>query len=136
LIIKKQINIDFNINQKDEFDKKYIGDNQPPKKQIAIITDNHSILLYSAKKKNAKVIAEYSTLKPATNSASASGRSNGALFVSANKEIKKTTQPGNKGKKNQVLLFCWLTISIKLYEFEHNAIGSSNNPIETSYEIN
>jgi len=86
------------INQNEEFGKILKGDNQPPKKHIAIITDNHSILLYSAKKNNAKVIAEYSTLKPATSSASASGKSNGALFVSANKEMKNTTQVGNKGK--------------------------------------
>jgi len=83
-----------------------IGESQPPKKQIAIITDNHNILLYSAKKNNAKVIAEYSTLKPATNSASASGKSNGARLVSANNEIKKTIQVGNKGKQNHVPKFC------------------------------
>jgi hypothetical protein len=35
------------------------------------------ILLYSAKKKSAKPIAEYSTLYPETSSASASGRSKG-----------------------------------------------------------
>jgi hypothetical protein len=46
------------------------------------------ILLYSAKKKKANRIDEYSKLYPATNSASASGRSNGALLVSASKTIK------------------------------------------------
>jgi len=64
------------------------------------------MLLYSAKKNNAKVIAEYSTLKPATSSASASGRSKGARFVSANNEIKNTTHVGKSGKKNQVLKLC------------------------------
>jgi hypothetical protein len=43
---------------------------------------------YSAKKNKAKPILEYSTLKPETNSDSASGKSKGARFVSANIEIK------------------------------------------------
>jgi hypothetical protein len=71
-----------------------------------MITDSHNILLYSAKKNSANVIAEYSTLKPATNSASASGKSNGARFVSANREIKKITHDGNNGKQNQEPIFC------------------------------
>ena len=41
------------------------------------------ILLYSAKKNKTKPTAEYSTLYPETNSASASGKSKGCLFVSA-----------------------------------------------------
>jgi len=45
------------------------------------------ILIFSPKKNCAKVIAEYSTKYPATNSASASGKSKGGLFVSARAEI-------------------------------------------------
>jgi hypothetical protein len=41
------------------------------------------MLEYSAIKNNEKLTAEYSVLYPDTNSASASGKSNGALFVSA-----------------------------------------------------
>jgi hypothetical protein len=41
------------------------------------------ILVYSPKKKKTKPIAECSVKKPATNSLSASGKSNGARFVSA-----------------------------------------------------
>ena len=128
----KQITIVLKINQNDELGNRLTGDSQPPKKQIAIITDSHNILLYSAKKNSAKVMAEYSTLKPATSSASASGRSNGARLVSANNEIKNTTQVGNNGKQNHVPIFCWLTISIKLNELEQTAIGSNSRPIETS----
>jgi len=40
------------------------------------------------KKKKPKVIAEYSTLYPETNSASASGKSKGGRLVSANVDIK------------------------------------------------
>jgi len=102
---------------------------------MTIIIDSHNILLYSAKKKRAKVIAEYSTLKPATNSASASGKSNGALFVSASKDIKNTTHTGNSGKQNHVPNFCCCTISIKLKELAQIEIGNNNKPIDTSYEI-
>ena len=99
------------------------------------MTDNHSILLYSARKNNANVIAEYSTLNPATSSASASGKSKGARFVSASKEIKKTMHVGSNGKQNQVPILCWLTISIRLKEFAQIEIGNNNKPIDTSYEI-
>jgi len=97
-----------------------------------MITDNHNILLYSAKKNNANVIAEYSTLKPATSSASASGRSNGARFVSAKREIKNTTHVGSNGKQNQVPIDCCLTISIRLNEFAQIEIGNRSKPIDTS----
>ena len=93
------------------------------------------MLLYSARKNKAKVIAEYSTLNPATNSASASGKSNGARLVSAKSEIKNTTHVGNKGKQNHVPILCWFTISIKLNEFAQIEIGRRSKPIETSYEI-
>lgn len=113
-----------------------MGDNQPPKKHIDIIIESHSMLLYSAKKKSANVIAEYSTLKPATSSASASGRSKGALFVSAKRDIKKTMHTGNNGKQNHTPTCCCRTISSKLKEFAQMVIGKSSRPMETSYEIN
>ena len=51
--------------------------NHPPKNSIETKAPIKSILAYSPKKNRAKVIAEYSTLYPDTNSASASGRSKG-----------------------------------------------------------
>jgi len=87
-IIKKHITRDFRINHKGESPNRLKGANQPPKKQIDITTESHNMLLYSAKKNKAKVKEEYSTLYPATISASASGKSNGDLFVSANNEKK------------------------------------------------
>jgi len=83
---------------------------QPPKKRIVEIQLIDSILPYSAKKNNAKDIAEYSTLYPATSSASASGKSNGVLFVSASEHITKSTQNGNRGKTNQTPMDCSFTI--------------------------
>ena len=71
--------------------------NQPPKKQIATMHDIIIIELYSAKKKSAKPILEYSTLKPDTNSDSASGKSNGARFVSARILIRNIINSGKKG---------------------------------------
>jgi len=93
------------------------------------------MLLYSAKKNIANVIEEYSTLYPATISASASGKSNGARFVSAKTEIKKIIKIGNNGTQYQTVR-CFSTISIKLNEFEQAAIGNKSKAIETSYEIN
>lgn len=51
--------------------------NHPPQNKITVNEHIKIILLYSAKKNNAKLIAEYSTLYPETSSASASGKSNG-----------------------------------------------------------
>jgi len=75
----------------------------PPKKRIVVIEEIKIILLYSAKKNKANPIAEYSTLYPDTSSASASGKSNGCLFVSANAHIKKSTKTGNKGNANHIV---------------------------------
>jgi|TARA_B100000768_G_scaffold179470_1_gene197211 hypothetical protein len=54
---------------------------------------------YSAKKNKANPILAYSTLKPETSSDSASGKSKGALFVSAKIEIKNIRHNGEKGIK-------------------------------------
>jgi hypothetical protein len=78
-------------------------DVQPPKKIIVVKTHVIIIFEYSAKKNNAKPIAEYSTLYPETNSASASGKSKGALFVSANEEIKNNKNKPNCGIINQIV---------------------------------
>jgi hypothetical protein len=78
----------------------------PPKKKITNKLDINNIFAYSPKKNAANKIAEYSTLYPATSSASASGKSNGALLVSAKIEIKNIIEIGNNGKINQILSFC------------------------------
>ena len=76
-------------------------DNHPPKN---IKTVNRLIAIiepYSAKKNNAKPILEYSTLKPETNSDSASGKSKGARFVSAKIDIKNIIKSGKNGIKKK-----------------------------------
>ena len=75
---------------------------------MAVRADINTILQYSAKKKNTKIIPECSVKNPATSSDSASGRSNGVRLVSAKTEIKNIINKGSKGIKNQIL--CWLSI--------------------------
>jgi hypothetical protein len=60
----------------------------PPKNNIEVIQLNNTIELYSAKKKKTNGTELCSVKKPATNSDSASCKSNGVLLVSAKIEIK------------------------------------------------
>ena len=69
----------------------------PPKNRIAVSVLINTIEQYSAKKKKTKIIEECSVKNPATNSLSASGRSNGVRFVSASAEIKKIIAIGSSG---------------------------------------
>lgn len=75
---------------------------QPPINKITVIALIKIIALYSAKKNNAKPMLEYSTLKPLTSSLSASGRSNGARFVSAKTLIINMKKIGKKGTKKKI----------------------------------
>ena len=88
---------------------------------------------YSPRKNRVKPIAEYSTLYPATNSASASGRSKGARFVSAKHEIKNKTSKGNNGTQNQIGC-CANTTSVKFKDPTHKSTVIQIRPIETSYD--
>jgi len=131
----KQKNNTLTIYQKPKGKKPINGPNQPPRKNNVIINAKINILPYSPKKNRAKVILEYSTLNPATNSASASGRSNGVRLVSANIEIKKATKSGAKANSNQPAS-CWKnTISVKLNEFTSRIMGKMIKLNEISYEI-
>src|SRR5690606_5235757 len=107
------------------------GANHPPKNKITTRLLINNIFPYSPKKNRAKPIAEYSTLYPETNSASASGKSNGCLFVSANAEIKNSKNAGNRGIKYQILR-CAYIISFKLNEPAHITTVTIIKPIDTS----
>jgi len=72
---------------------------QPARKSIALRSEIIIILPYSARKNIENTIDEYSTLYPATNSASASGRSKGVRLVSAIEEIKKIIAAGSRGRR-------------------------------------
>ena len=93
IILCRLINVSFTNNS---------GITYPPKNRIAVNTDTNTIEQYSARKKNTKIIALCSVKNPATSSDSASGRSNGVRFVSANAEIKKIIASGSKGTTYQI----------------------------------
>jgi hypothetical protein len=79
--------------------KEFENDNQPPRNNKTVIRLIKIIEPYSARKNKANPILAYSTLNPETNSDSASGKSNGARFVSAKIEIKNIRKSGKKGIK-------------------------------------
>jgi hypothetical protein len=106
----------------------------PPKKNNVVKVHIKIMLLYSAKKNKAKPIAEYSTLYPDTNSASASGKSKGCLFVSAKVQTKKIKNIGNNGRAKYVL-YCAFTISVKFSDPAHKITDNKVTPIGISYEI-
>ena len=89
------------------------------------------IFAYSPRKNNAKDMLLYSTKKPATNSLSPSGRSNGARLVSASVEMKKITNIGKSGIKNQ-RFSCAVTISFRLSEPTQSSTVTITNPMLTS----
>jgi len=84
---------------------------QPPKKKAEKITDKLNILPYSAKKKSANVIEEYSTLYPATISASAYGKSKGVRFVSAKQAIPKIIANGKQGTTYHINSCCAIIVT-------------------------
>src|SRR5213594_2869986 len=67
------------------------GPCQPPSHRVVTMPDTTVTSPYSATKKSPQRMPEYSVRKPATSSDSASGRSNGFLFVSASPAMKYVT---------------------------------------------
>src|ERR687894_1058447 len=78
-----------------------IGDSQPPRNRIVPRAHIPMMATYSPSMNRRKGVEEYSTMKPATSSDSASGRSKGGRFVSAIAEMKKITNIGNRGSQYQ-----------------------------------
>src|ERR1043165_525260 len=76
-----------------------MGDCQPPKNITAVSAEMSSMFMYSARKKSAKAMPEYSIMWPATISDSPSTTSNGARLVSATPETKYTTSIGSSGSQ-------------------------------------
>ncbi len=89
------------------------------------------ILLYSARKKSANPLAEYSTLYPDTSSASASGRSKGCRLVSASVVTKKIIKIGNRGTASQRLA-CPSTIVDRFSVPESSSSDTRVAPRDTS----
>src|SRR3954453_10442666 len=113
-----------------------IGGSQPPRNRIVPIAHMVRIAMYSPRKKSRNGVDEYSTANPATNSDSASTRSNGGRLVSASADTKKMTNIGNSGSQNQLnipQLPSWAsTIAERLSEPTHKSTVMITKPIETS----
>src|SRR6266852_821503 len=115
-----------------------IGGSQPPMNRIAAIAHIVVIATYSPSMNKRYGVEEYSTMKPATSSDSASTRSNGGRLVSASAETKKTTNSGNSGSQYHCNMpqgpACACTILVRLSEPAHRSTEMKTKPIETSYE--
>ena len=79
------------------FYEKYADDEVIEPVYAHIINEMINRLMYSAKKKKANLIPEYSVWKPAVSSDSASAKSKGPRFVSAVPAIKKTINATKEG---------------------------------------
>lgn len=77
---------------------------QPPKKSKVEMELIIKMLPYSAMKIAANSTEAYSTLLPATSSASASIKSNGVRLVSADEVITKSNHIGNSGSIYQICI--------------------------------
>src|SRR5205809_234961 len=78
-----------------------IGACQPPKNITTVSAEISIMFMYSAMKKSANLIPEYSTMWPATISDSPSTTSKGARLVSATPETKYTPSIGRSGSQFQ-----------------------------------
>src|SRR6185436_11432870 len=77
------------------------GARQPPRNSVVASAETVTMLTYSARKNSANLSDEYSVWKPPTSSDSASGRSNGARFVSPTIAITNTAKLGINSQPNQ-----------------------------------
>src|SRR3954468_6313617 len=121
-----------------------IGACQPPKNMTAVSAEISSMFMYSARKKSAKVMPEYSIMWPATISDSPSTTSKGARLVSAMPETKYTTSIGRSGSQfhdmklaprsaNQPLA-CASTMSERFRLPDTMSTTTSAKPIASSYD--
>src|SRR6202162_1262705 len=78
----------------------------PPRNRMVAMALTVTIFAYSAMKNDANFMLLYSVWKPATNSFSASGRSNGMRLVSANAAIRNTKKPKICGAGNCRIVHC------------------------------
>src|SRR5919198_460707 len=81
--------------------QKSTGGSQPPRKRIVVSEHIRTTAAYSPSMNIMYGAEPYSTMKPATSSDSASGRSKGGRLVSASAEMKNTMNIGNSGSQYQ-----------------------------------
>src|SRR4051812_30993862 len=105
---------------------------QPPRKSTAKRPDSMMTFMYSPRKNSRNGVEEYSTMKPATSSDSASSRSNGGRWVSASVEMKKTIAMGNRMvNRNQPCAWA-ITMAERFSEPANSSTVMSTKPMETS----
>src|ERR1700760_3060894 len=96
---------EFNRNQMTQGTQFWIqistGGSQPPRKRIVVSEHISTMAAYSPSMNIMESDEPYSTMKPATSSDSASGRSKGGRLVSASAEMKKTMNIGNRHSQFQ-----------------------------------
>src|ERR1700745_779291 len=78
------------------------GGSRPPRNRMVVSAHIPVSDTYSPSMNSRYGVEEYSTMKPATSSDSASGKSKGGLFVSANADTKKMMNIGNSGSQYQL----------------------------------
>src|SRR5262245_3513167 len=92
---KKMRSESFAKNQRNLSESGSQGPFHPPRNSVVAMQQIESTFANSPRKKSPNFMLEYSVWNPATSSASASGRSNGARFVSANAVIMKIPKDTN-----------------------------------------
>src|SRR3954471_11201651 len=111
---------------------------QPPKNSVAISALVVTMFAYSAMKNIENFIALYSEWYPAMSSDSASGRSNGKRFVSANAAIMKMknarVQPKKFHANGQAPVVCCSTIALSDTFPDNSSTGIVAIPIAISYD--
>src|SRR5664279_195114 len=110
------------------------GGSHPPRNSTDISAQSRMMLTYSPRKNSRNGVEEYSTMKPATSSDSASSMSNGARWVSASAEMKKIT---NIGKRMEKAFQPWAwarTMSDRFSDPANSSTVMMTKPMETSYD--
>src|ERR1700760_3859743 len=139
---------EFNRNQMTQGTQFWIqistGGSQPPRKRIVVSEHISTMAAYSPSMNIMYSEEPYSTMKPATSSDSASGRSKGGRLVSASAEMKKTMNIGKSDSQCQSRndagrpslvprpTCCDMTISVRFSEPTVSRTVTMTRPIETS----
>ena len=110
------------------------GPFQPPRNSVTAMQQIAIMFMNSPRKNRPNFMLEYSVWKPATSSASASGRSNGARLVSANAVIMKITNAtGCEGTdERHMALACASTMSTSDSEPASSSTPIVESPIASS----
>src|SRR3954471_12143411 len=111
-----------------------IGGSQPPRNSTANRPESRITFMYSPRKNSRNGVDEYSTMKPATSSDSASSRSNGGRWVSARVEMKNTTAIGNRMVNRNQPCACAITMADRFREPANSSTVISTKPMDTSYD--